>query len=283
MKPYLLFLTSSAGHSWLPTSGLSRGVLTLGIVLVLAAGSLPAAKGSLITWDGGAADDLWSSGANWSGTPDNTSPVDGDSVVLTNRVSRLNYAWTIESGQSLTSATSGFGDELVLEGGGTGFGAGTLTLSTGGAMDIGFMRPRYSSGGQFLIEAGASLATDNYGLGAVSATITFEANAAGVTLWDSSAGQFQMGSDNLIVDLTNYDFANGNTLTLVNYGDTGGQTFGSVNVLGANFVSIDYGDGTNDSIMLTASAIPEPSTFGLLLAGLSYLTLSVRRRRFLRP
>lgn len=230
-----------------------------------------------ITWDDGAGDDLWSSGANWD-APE-VSPANGDSVVLTPTLqSELDYSWTIESGQSLTSTGSGFTDEMILG------GSGTLTLATGGTMDIGFMRPRFSSGGQFFIEPGASLDTDNYGLSAISATITFEADATGVTLWDNSPGQFQSGGDNLVVDLTNYDFSNGNTLNLVNYGTFtlgGSQDFSSVSVLGGAFVSIDYGDGTNDSITLTASPIvPEPAT--LCLAALTIMGLGLigwRRRR----
>ena len=244
------------------------------IVSGIALTCLVAAPGyaATITWDGGGGDDNWSTGDNWSGTPDNTSPVDGDSVVLTPTAqSRLDYSLTIESGQSLTSTTSGFGDEVAL------VSSGDLTLATGGIIDIGFMRPRFSSGGQFTIEPGATLDTDNYGLGSTSASITFIADANGVTLWDSAGGQFQMGGDNLIVDLTNYDFSNGNTLTLVDYGDTSGQTFASVSVLGAPGFTIDYGSGTNDAITLTA--IPEASTLALFGLGAVGLCLCGRRRQ----
>jgi hypothetical protein len=247
---------------------ITKTFLTIGAV---AGFSFTTAQAATITWDDGAGDDLWSSGANWD-APE-VAPVNGDSVVLTNTAqSRLDYAWTIESGQSLTG-TSGFSDELVLEGGGS---AGTLTLATGGTMDIGFMRPRFSSGGQFIIEAGASLTTDNYGLSSVSATITYIADASGITLWDSSAGQFQSGGDNLVLDLTNYDFSNGDSFTLVDYGTftLGGQEFASVTIIGQALKSIDYGSGTNDSIILT---VPEPSSTALL--GLGGLALMLRRKR----
>jgi len=202
----------------------------VGITLCLAAPLHAAA----LTWDDGAGNDNWSSGTNWN--PD-TAPTNGDSVILTATAqSRLDYAWIIESGQSLTSSTSGVGDELVLQ------SSSDLTLATGGTMDIGFMRPRFSSGGRFTIEPGASLNTDNYGLGSTAATITFEANAAGVTTWNNT-GNFQMGSDNLVIDLSNYDIANGTTLILVDYnvvGDLAGQTFASVTVTGGYGGTLEY-------------------------------------------
>jgi len=208
-----------------------------------------------LTWDDGAGDDNWSSGANWVGDPV-VGPVDGDSVVLTTTAqSILDGAWTIVNGASLTSETSGVGDELVLQ------SDSDLTLATGGTMDIGFIRPRFSSGGQFTIEPGASLDTDAYGLGSISATITFEANAGGVTVWNNT-GQFQMGGDNLVVDLSNYDIANGTTLVLVDYnvaGDLGGQTFASVDVFGGLTGTLDYAydqGGGDLAIAITGIGVP---------------------------
>ena len=187
-----------------------------------------------LTWDDGdGASDNWSAGDNWD---PNTAggPVDGDNVVLTPTAqSVLDGSWTIQSGRSLTTTSSDFGDELVLQSG------SALTLATGGTMDIGFMRPRWTSGGQFTIEPGASLNTDNYGLGSVAATITFEADASGVTLWNNS-NQFQIDLDNLVVDLSSYDIANGTTLVLVDYDGALSDTFSTVSVLGGFTGTIDY-------------------------------------------
>ena len=212
-----------------------------------------------VTWDDGAGDDNWSSGDNWTNTvggTDNTVPTNGDSVVLTATAqSRMDIAWTIENGRSLTSTTTGHGDELVLQ------SDSDLTLATGGTMDIGFMRPRFSSGGLFTIEPGASLNTDAYGLGSIAATITFAADALGVTTW-TNTGQFQMGSDNLVVDLSSYDLANGTDLVLVDYdeeGDLNGETFGSVTVTGGKIGRIvyDYDQGGGDvAIALTDIVVP---------------------------
>jgi hypothetical protein len=206
-----------------------------------------------ITWDDGAGDDYWSSPTNWVG---DVSPTNGDSVVLTlTDQSRLDYAWTIENGQSLTTTAPGTGDEMALQSG------GILTLATGGTMDIGFMRPRYSSGGQFTIEPGASLSTDAYGLGSTAATITFVADAQGVTTW-TNTGQFQMGGDHLVVDLSSYNVTNGTDLVLVDYtstNDFAGQTFASVTVTGGKIGRLvyDYDQGGGDlAIALTDIVVP---------------------------
>ena len=211
---------------------------------------------SILTWDDGAGDDSWSSAANWDlagGGDPAAGPVNGDSVILTTTAqSVLDGAWTIVSGASLTSATSGYGDELVLQ------SDSDLTLATGGTMDIGFMRPRFSSGGQFTIEAGASLDTDNYGLGTIEATVTFEADSSGVTLWNTS-GAFDPRLDNLVVDLSNYDMNNGD-LVLVDYGTLGaGYEFASVTVFGGLTGSIDYAydqGGGDLAIAITGIGVP---------------------------
>jgi hypothetical protein len=230
-----------------------RRLKTVVILLSSLAAVMTGMQAATVTWDDGAEDDNWSSPTNWVG---DVSPTNGDSVVLTaTPQSRLDYAWTIENGQSLTTTAPGSGDELVLQ------SDSDLTLATGGTMDIGFMRPRYSSGGQFTIEPGASLNTDAYGLSTIAATITFEADAQGVTTW-TNTGQFQMGGDDLVVDLSSYDLANGTDLVLVDYASTNdfaGQTFGSVTVTGGKIGRLvyDYDLGGGDlAIALTDIVVP---------------------------
>ncbi|MDG1358343.1 MAG: PEP-CTERM sorting domain-containing protein [Akkermansiaceae bacterium] len=248
---------------------------TLLTISALAGLSFTTAQAATITWDDGAGNDDWSSGANWD-APE-VAPANGDSVILTTTAqSILDYAWTIESGQSLTTTATGFGDELVLQ------SDSILTLATGGTMDIQFMRPRFSSGGNFVIEAGASLNTDNYGLSAISATITYEADAAGVTTWNND-GQFQMGGDNLVIDLSSYDVSNGKVLTLVDYdlfADLSGQTFGSISIIptaGGIAGPVDYQYDLGGGNLAIVVFVPEPSSTALL--GLGGLALMLRRRR----
>lgn len=206
--------------------------LKLAVVTIISLVCWQAVLADTLTWDDGAGDDNWSSGANWVGDPA-SGPADGDSVILTPTAqSRLDYVWTIESGQSLTSTATGLGDELIIEG-----GLGTLTLASGASMDIRFMRPRFVDGGKFVIEAGASLNTDYYGLGIISGDITFVADAEGVTLWNTP-NTFDPRLDNLTVDLSNYDTANGDTLVLVDYGTLSGA-FASTNIIGASG-TLDY-------------------------------------------
>ena len=87
----------------------TKTLLTIGAVAGL---SFTTAQAATLTWDDGAGNDNWSSGANWDG---DVAPVNGDSVILTTTAqSRLDYAWTIESGQSLTTTATGLGDELII-------------------------------------------------------------------------------------------------------------------------------------------------------------------------
>jgi len=187
-----------------------------------------------ITWDGGAGSKLWSAAQNWNG---DTVPANGDNVVITTTgyvdVSLTGVDFTVKNGRSLTF--SGSGTEFILEG-----GACSLTLATGGAIDLDFVRPRYSGGGQLIIEPDAALNTVTYGLGATAATVKYIANATGVTMW-SNSGAFDPRLDNLIVDLSNYDTANGDTLVLVDYGSLGaGYEFASVTLTESWSGTIDY-------------------------------------------
>ena len=264
----------------------TKTLLTIGAVAGL---SFTTAQAATLTWDDGAGNDFWSSGANWD-APE-VAPANGDSVILTTTPqSRLDYAWTIESGQSLTTTATSLGDELIID------PSGTLTLATGGTMDIQFMRPRFSSGGNFVIEAGASLNTDYYGLGTISLNIDYVADASSVTTWNNLVGTYAIGADNLTVDLSAYAVAGASSLTLVDY--TGGSlvgTFASETITGTggwgSFTLGDdpFGDASNlekgqyfidystDSNITLLLHVPEPSSTALL--GLGGLALMLRRKR----
>ena len=269
----------------------TKTLLTIGAV---AGFSFTAAQGATLTWDDGASNDDWTDGANWVGDPA-TGPVSGDSVILTTTAQiRLNTDFTIVNGASLTTTAIDSGDELTLQ------TASVLTLATGGTMDIAFMRPRFSSGGDFIIEAGASLNTGFYGLGSVSADLTWIANATGVTLWNNSstnANAFSIGADTLTVDLSSYAVSGASSLTLVDYANAGVLTttfasdtitgtggwgsltlgadpFGDASNLEKGQYFIDYSTGSNITLLLH---VPEPSSTALL--GLGGLALLMRRKR----
>lgn len=199
-----------------------------------------------ITWDDGAGDANWSSAANWDS---DSVPVDGDSVVLTPTThSFLDIGWSIRNGRSLTAddavlTSDGYGDDLGIITG------GSLTLATGGEMNIGFMRPRSDApnGGAFIIEPGATLNTMVYGLSSKQLNITFIADAEGVTTWSNSLaglGKFTVGGDTLTVDLSDYDIANGTTLVLMDYAgdinDLNSTAFSQVTLSEGWSGTIDY-------------------------------------------
>lgn len=252
-----------------------KTLLALGATSTL----LLSTQAATLTWDDGDGTDDWTAGANWVGDPA-TGPVTGDSVILTTTAQiRLDTDFTIASGASLTTTATGTGDELTLQ------TASVLTLATGGTMDIAFMRPRFSDGGDFNIQAGASLSTGSYGLGTITADISYFADATGVTTWtntSTNAGAFNIGGDNLTVDLSAYSVVDGNSLTLVDYGAAGALSgaFTSVNIFdssGALIEDVDYTlDYATDS-NITLTFIPEPSSTALF--GLGSLALILRRKR----
>jgi hypothetical protein len=208
------------------------------------------------TWDDGAGDDNWSSATNWV---DDVAPTNGDSVVLTATTqSFLDYDWTIESGRSLTSTTNGSADDMGISPG------ASLTLATGGTMDIGLLRPRSGGTRSFIIEAGASLDMDVYGSG-FQMDITFEADAMGVTTWNHSGG-IGFLADTLTVDLSAYDIASGSELILVDYdGAFDGNAFSATNLTHGWTADLDYaydqGGGDLAIALTNIVALPKGMVF----------------------
>ncbi len=83
----------------------------------------------------------------------------------------------------------------------------------------------------------------------------------------------------LNVDFTGYSIAGSSTLNLFNYSGALSGTFGTVNFIGlgaGESASIDYGTGLNSVISVTA--VPEPSTYGLILAAGAILVGLTRAR-----
>ena len=204
-----------------------------------------------ITWDNSGTGN-WTDGTKWVG---DVAPVTGDGKDVDidfgtgNYDVNFNTTYTVESGQTLESGSrqTGFTPELAFQVG------SHLTLATGGTIDLAFMRPRATA--DFTIEAGATLNTDIYGSGNKTLNITYTADAAGVTTWNNS-DIFDPRLDNLIVDLSNYDTANGDTLVLVDYGSLeNGYEFASVTLTESWSGTIDYvydTDGNGDlAIALT--------------------------------
>ena len=267
----------------------TKTLLTIGAVAGL---SFTTAQAATLVWDDDGPGENWSTVTNWVG--DSASPANGDSVELTQR-NVLDYAFTVESGQSVTDTVGsnwlGLGNN-----GWTGGAAAELTLASGGSINVGTLSPRGNAGTLFptlTIEDGASLTTVN-GLDAGrSSYLVWEAGVSSVTTWNTT--NFTSTLASTTVDLTDPLVGPLGTLTLVDYSGTGTGTFSSETItsaigsltlgadpggdpfaLNAGEYFIDYGSGTNDSITLFYY-VPEPSSTALL--GLGSLALMLRRKR----
>lgn len=75
-----------------------------------------------ITWDGGGVGNNWTTGDNWSGTPDNTQPGSGDLAVLTAGTIEINS--NVGTVQNLNGLSSGIDIDMT---------GGTISTSGGGA------------------------------------------------------------------------------------------------------------------------------------------------------
>lgn len=255
-------------------------------ILVLLAGSLPVtAPAATVTWDGGAGDGLWITGDNWSGTPDNTAPLAGDTVNISN--GDVVDANGLGSGNLPNSAT------ITLSGNSTltqtdaaiRLDGSTITVGAGSTLAGNFWD---MNNGSLLLKDGANVTFadwENKGTNSFS----FELGASGFS--SLTVNRFFIGGGATIADATyNVDMATytGGTgvITLVDYNldfagmdNTTFQGAGGLNVInsGGYTANLQWND-TFEAIELNVTAVPEPGS--ILMLGLAGLGLVTIRRRF---
>jgi probable HAF family extracellular repeat protein len=156
-----------------------------------------------------------------------------------------------------------------------------------------------TQGGPIDIRHGFITGPDGVGMRDLSATAAFSINDAGQVMGESLSGlPFITGADGMgMRDLETLDYG----FDMNNAGQVAGTSLGgensSVSVTGPNgegIVDLDWLDlpqglsphaafGINDTgqIIVVASAVPEPETYALLLAGLSLIGFMARRKRLL--
>ena len=244
-------------------------------------------------WVGGV-DNNWNTAGNWSdGVPDTAGETvtigNGFTVNATTDINLITYNVNL---QGTLNYGSGFADYNG--------GTGSITVSGNGKLwgvPNTWITP--SSGNQTINLVGASAQIGNF--------YEFGSFTAGVTMnWNFTPGETGInavqtnlrttdGTDNLSVDLSGYNTANGDTLTLFSYGSIknpgtaliesvviNGQSIGTN--LGTGTTAFSVGNWGGDLVISGTSVqlqnlawVPEPSSTALL--GLGGFALALRRRR----
>ncbi len=180
----------------------------------------------------------------------------------------LDVTGTLAAGTA-TSVSSG----ATLEG--TGTLRGSVVVASGG-----YLAPGTGGAGTT-----GTLATGTTDI--TSANLTFALNST-TSASDLLAvsGNLTLGGANLLAsDLGSTALSPGTVFTVASYTGTLSGTFaglvnGSNIVIGVNTYQINYGSLSNSDITLdTVNAVPEPSTWAMLIGGLVVLLIHVRLRR----
>ena len=216
-----------------------------------------------------------------------------------------NAAMTIASGGTMNVGAADLYVGATGLAGIGGDGSASLTVSPGGALNaqrhtyVASVNP-FGRDGSLILNGGNVTATNRFwvGNGAINDTVTGSVSINGSSVnWTTASVDMNLGGGNgfatinftpdaigvstlaaqtltlggakatLNVDFSGYSIAAGSTLNLFTYSGALSGTFGTVNFTGlapGESASINYGTGLNSVISITA--VPEPSTYGLILA-----------------
>lgn len=282
--------------------GFAAVVSMLAIQLIVSSSTFAAVK----TWDGGGADDLFSTGANWNG---DTAPVTGDSLVFPTvaggpfvMTNDLNSGGTTFIGVSVTGSTNYSVDSITLSTGSvdvtsTGTFAVTAGLASNGALTLDgndlLTIGALTVGGDLTVSSPfdatsvdlattiSSMATD------FNVTSTLQVDGSLTLSQDITVGTLVVDG-NLSVTAPNFQATNGITVggNLTMSGTPAITTSGPVNVTGdATFTNTFVGtpainvDGAATiSSALTAGAV---DVTGVLTAGAAFTASSTSAGSFI--
>lgn len=221
------------------------------------------------TWDGGGGNLNWGTGANWTGTPDNTVPGTTDTAVFTNTGLTAGDTVTISAAQSISGLSLNATRSFTL--GGTGpltLGANGLSRSPSSTGTQTIAAPLAIGSGPLVIGSGSGgvtvtgIATGSAGLTKqYGGTLTFTNYTHGITgpiSVASGGGTLRMGSSARLQYPTSFT-VNGGTLYVDNAGGSGDRirNDATVHINGGSFFvsgSETIGDAYLDSGLCSVSS-----------------------------
>ena len=261
---------------------------TLGAVALLGVLPMAAQSAQTVTWDGSAADGLWATGTNWTGSvTSDIVPATGDIVNISNGDTVTSITNTIPTNLQINltgNSTLTRPDSVIRMNGATvtvGSGSG---LTGNGFWDLG--------NASFTFEDGAIVTAGNWELKGAN-SFTFNLSSTGFTAL--TPGTFRndgnnpatpatlISDDTFAVDMTNYTGGTGIITLMDSAADAEGMdntafqdAILQVNNAGGYTANLQWND-TDEAIELNITAVPEPSTTALI--GLGGLALILRRRK----